>query len=302
MPINALRKWKTMFDSQTIATRHGAIRYSDTGGSGFPVLLIHGSSFSRRVFERQFDSELARRWRLIALDLPGHGESDNAPQPNVTYTVSGFADCLEEFAERLDLKRLAVYGWSLGGHAAIEWMSRSTRIRGLMLSGAPPISRGFIGMLRAFHPSFDLLLTTKHTFTARDAARFSSLSFGAQEPAPFQDLVLRTDGLVRSNFGQSLARGDGADQRRAVEGATIPIALLNGADDPFVRLGYLMGIHIPHQYGDEPTVVIGAGHAPFWERPELFNPALDHFVETVAAETASAWQAHVRRVTARARA
>lgn len=291
-----------MFDSQAIVTRHGAVRYSDTGGSGFPVLLIHGSSFSRRVFERQFDSALSKRWRLIALDLPGHGESDDAREPATSYTVSGFASCLEEFAEELDLKRLAVFGWSLGGHAAIEWMSRSTRIRGLLLSGAPPISRGIIGMLRAFHPSFDLFLTTKQVFSERDAARFCALSFGQKEPAPFQDLAMRTDGLVRSYFAQSLARGDGADQRRTVEAASVPIAIVNGSEDPFVRLGYHAGIHVPELFTDEPIVIAGAGHAPFWERPEAFNPLFDRFIETVAADTASAWQAHVRRVTARARA
>ncbi|NVP53734.1 alpha/beta fold hydrolase [Mycoplana rhizolycopersici] len=291
-----------MPDSQMIVTNHGAVRYTDTGGSGFPVLLIHGSSFSRRVFERQFDSELVRRWRLIALDLPGHGGSDNAAQPGSTYTVTGFADCLEAFAEQLNLKRLAVFGWSLGGHVAIEWMSRSTRIRGLMLSGAPPMSRGIIGMLRAFHPSFDLLLTTKQTFTERDAVRFSALCFGATEPAPFTDLILRTDGLVRSTFAQSLARGDGADQRRTIEASDVPVAFVDGADDPFVRLGYLSGLHVPEPFGDGPTVLAGVGHAPFWTRPDAFNRLLDQFLETVAAGAASAWQAHVRRVTARARA
>lgn len=289
------------FDTQTIVTRHGAVRYSDTGGSGFPVVLVHGSSFSRRVFERQFDSALAKRWRLIAIDLPGHGDSDNAPDPRSSYTVSGFADCLEEIADALDLKRLAVFGWSLGGHVAIEWMSRSTRIRGLVLCGAPPMPRGLIGMFRAFHPSLDLLLTSKQTFNERDAARFASLCFTSVEPPPFQDLVLRTDGLVRSIFAQSLARGDGADQRRTIETASIPVALVAGADDPFVRLGYLSGINLPDHFSSEPIVVERAGHAPFWERSDTFNPILDRFLDTVAADKASAWQAHVRRVTARAR-
>ncbi|MDR6755493.1 pimeloyl-ACP methyl ester carboxylesterase [Mycoplana sp. BE70] len=290
-----------VFNIRTIVTRHGAVRYSDTGGSGFPILLIHGSSFSRRVFEKQFDSGLAGRWRLIAVDLPGHGDSEDARDPRSAYAVTGFADCLEEIAEALDLKRLAIFGWSLGGHAAIEWMSRSTRIRGLMLCGAPPMPRGLIGMFRAFHPSRDLLLTSKQTFSERDAARFSSLCFGSVKPAPYQDLVLRADGLVRSVFAQSLARGDGADQRRAVETASIPIAIVAGADDPFVKLGYLSGIHLPGHFSDETIVIDGAGHAPFWERPDVFNPILDRFLDTVAADTASAWQAHVRRVTARAR-
>ena len=290
-----------VFDSQAIATRHGVVRYSDTGGSGFPVMLVHGSSFSRRVFERQFDGELAKRWRLIAVDLPGHGDSDDARDPRSTYTVTGFADCLEEIAGALGLKRLAVFGWSLGGHAAIEWMSRSTRIRGLMLCGAPPMPRGLIGMFRAFHPSLDLLLASKQTFSERDAARFAGLCFGLAEPAPFQDLVLRTDGPVRSIFPQSLARGDGADQRRTIETASIPIAIVAGSEDPFVRLGYLSGINLPDHFSGEPIVIQGAGHAPFWEKPDVFTPILDRFLDTVGADTASAWQAHVRRVTARAR-
>lgn len=289
------------FNNRTIETRHGAVCLSDTGGTGFPVMLIHGSSFSRRVFEKQFDSALARRWRLIAVDLPGHGDSEDAREPQRTYTVSGLADCLDAVADALDLKRLAVFGWSLGGHVAIEWMSRSSRIRGLMATGAPPTPRGLLGMLRAFHPSFDLLLASKQHFNDRDCARFVSLCFGADAPAQFRELAMRADGLMRSIFAQSLARGDGADQRRSFETAMVPVALVNGVDDPFVRLGYLSGIHAPDLFDEAAIIVDGAGHAPFWARPEIFNPLLDRFLDRVAADTASAWEAHVRRVTANAR-
>lgn len=288
-----------MFDSQTIVTGHGAVRYSDTGGPGFPLLLVHGSSLSRRVFARQFDSDLSRRWRLIAIDLPGHGESEDARDPQVTYTPAGFAECLEEVAERLDLQRLAVFGWSLGGHVAIEWLSRSTRPCGLVLSGAPPMPRGFLGMFRAFQPSLDLLLVSKQQFSDRDAARFVSLCFGSARPAAFQDLVLRADGRVRSVFAHALSRGDGADQRRTIEASPVPVAFVNGSDDPFVRLGYFSNINVPELFGHEPLVIEGAGHAPFWERAELFNPILDRFLGRVASESASDWQAQARPAAAR---
>ena len=290
-----------MFDSHTIVTGHGAVRYSDTGGPGFPLVRVHGSSLSRRVFARQFDSDLPRRCRLIAIDLPGHGESEDARDPQITYTPAGFAACLEEIAERLDLRRLAVFGWSLGGHVAIEWLSRSRRLHGLVLSGAPPMPRGFLGMFRGFQPSLDLLLVSKQQFSERDAARFVSLCFGSARPAPFQDLVLRADGRVRSVFAQGLSRGDGADQRRTIEASPVPVAFVNGSDDPFVRLGYFSGISVPDLFGGEPLVIEGAGHAPFWERPDLFNPILDRFLDSVASEPAFAWEPHMRRATARGR-
>jgi len=57
----------------TIATRYGKIASWQSAGSEFPVLLIHGSGASKQVFREQFASPLADRFRLIAIDLPGHG-------------------------------------------------------------------------------------------------------------------------------------------------------------------------------------------------------------------------------------
>src|SRR4051812_34476106 len=79
-----------------VYTSHGKLSVEDGGGSGTPLLLIHGNSSSRQVFARQFQSDLAARCRLIAFDLPGHGQSEDAQDPARTYSLPGLADCTVE--------------------------------------------------------------------------------------------------------------------------------------------------------------------------------------------------------------
>jgi pimeloyl-ACP methyl ester carboxylesterase len=245
--------------------------------------MIHGSGWSQKVFAKQFDSVLAGTWRLLALDLPGHGASDDAQDPQASYSITGFAECIEDVIDQFGLPRLALFGWSLGGHLAIEVASRSDRVAGLMVTGAPPVPPGFIGMLRGFHPSFDMLLASKQNFSQRDRDRFTHLSFGKIADPAFAEMILRTDGRVRTRFSQSMMRGEGADQRRTVEQASVPVAFVNGEDDPFVRASYLSSLDVPLLYGEKPLIVEGAGHAPFWEKPTEFNALLDGFLQMVTA-------------------
>src|SRR5262249_11096521 len=79
-----------MFANQhRFLTPHGLIAVEETRGNGPPVLLIHGNSSGRHVFRCQMMGPLARNFRLIALDLPGHGDSSDAPDPTHTYTLPG---------------------------------------------------------------------------------------------------------------------------------------------------------------------------------------------------------------------
>ncbi|KQV81332.1 alpha/beta hydrolase [Rhizobium sp. Root1220] len=266
---------------QTLETTVGTIRLSDTGGSGTPLVLLHGSGSSRRVFARQLDSVLAQRARMIALDLPGHGDSDNAPDPLSAYTLPGLASCVEDVLRQLAIDKAALFGWSLGGHVAIEMLARGRAVSGLMLTGTPPVPRGLIGMLRGFLPSFDLFLASKPVFSPRDVDRFVKLCFGASAVSEFHRAVERTDGRLRTVFSQSMLRGEGSDQRQVVANALVPIHFVNGADDPFVRLSYIAGF----QKNDDPRTTVetisGAGHAPFWEQPQTFNTAIGRFLDAV---------------------
>lgn len=265
---------------RNINTRHGRIRVSDTEGSGLPLLFLHGSSASRKIFERQCRPRLLGKTRILALDLPGHGESDDASDPDVAYTLPGLVDTIEEVLEKLDVRSLAVFGWSLGGNLAIEMLARARSVEGILIAGTPPVAPGLIGLLRGFHASFDLMLASKPQWSERDIERFETHCFGHSATPDIRNALARADGQLRSVFSHSLMRGDGHNQRRAVLDADVPVFIVNGADDPLIRHNYLSGFeNLGHQ---RPVILIeGAGHAPFREKPEPFNAVLEQFVDTV---------------------
>jgi len=268
-------------------TRQAEISIRDSGGDGFPLLLLHGAGASKDVFAHQFESDIAGPYRMIALDLPGHGDSTNANDPAKGYSMTGYADTVSEAMAALGVRRAAVYGWSLGGHVAIELLGSTDLVAGLMLTGAPPVGRGPIAMLRGFHTSWDMLLASKDHFNERDVDRFAALCFeDAVEPA-FRAAIERADGRSRPAFQRSMMRGDGVDQRLTVEATTVPIAIVNGQREPFARLGYFPTLAYRALWRDTCFVINGAGHAPFWQRPDAFNPLLLDFAgDVVASEIA----------------
>lgn len=271
---------------RTIRTPQADLRLSQSSGSGMPIVMIHGSGSSRAVFARQFDSPLADAHRLIAFDLPGHGESSDARDPATAYTITGLAQTTARLLDLLGIDRAIIFGWSLGGHVAIELASFHHAVNGLVLTGAPPVSRGPLGMLRGFHANWDMLLTSKKVYSERDIERFEALCFGDTASPSFREAIRRTDGRLRAGVTRSMFAGKGADQKQVVEHAPFPVAVINGEHDPLVRLSYFETVAYASLW-EQCHVIPDAGHAPFWERPNLFNPLLSRYAETVVKQSAA---------------
>ncbi|MBA1141863.1 alpha/beta fold hydrolase [Mesorhizobium neociceri] len=269
---------------RTFRTPQADLRLSQSSGSGIPIVMIHGSGSSRAVFARQFDSPLADAHRLIAFDLPGHGESSDARDPATAYTIAGLAQTTARLLDALGIDRAIIFGWSLGGHVAIELASFHHAVSGLVLTGAPPVSRGPLGMLRGFHANWDMLLASKKVYSERDVERFEALCFGDTASPSFREAIRRTDGRLRAGVARSMFAGGGADQKQVVEHASFPVAVINGEHDPLVRLSYFETVAYASLW-EQCHVISGAGHAPFWEQPELFNPLLSRFAEAVVKQS-----------------
>ena len=87
-----------------------------------PLLLIHGSLGSLHMWEG-WVAELKDRYRLISVDLPGHGLTGGWPRGD--YSIEAYADFVEVLADALGLDRFAIAGHSMGG--AVAWNFAATR-------------------------------------------------------------------------------------------------------------------------------------------------------------------------------
>ena len=104
---------------------------------GPPILFIHGWSQCHLCWKPQYESSLAQEFRLVALDLRGHGMSD-APLESAHYTEGQFwADDIAAVIDGLELEHPVLVGWSYGGFVICDY------IRGYGTAGISGIN--FVG-------------------------------------------------------------------------------------------------------------------------------------------------------------
>jgi pimeloyl-ACP methyl ester carboxylesterase len=243
--------------------------------------MLHGTAAAKEVFIRQFESDLVDQYRLIAIDLPGHGQSENATNVGSGYSLHGLSDAVFDALNVLGVHDMAILGWSLGGHIAIEMLrSRPLALSGMMLTGTPPAGAGLLSMLRAFQLRPEMLFSSKVKFSTEEAGRFAALCYGTEGSPELVGAIQASDGRSRPVIYRSLIASR-PSQRQIVEQASLPIALVNGEGEPIVRLNYLEGLKLRSPVFERPQVIKNAGHAPFLQRPDQFNGLLHRFMTSL---------------------
>ncbi|CAK0739158.1 hypothetical protein WCLP8_1000002 [uncultured Gammaproteobacteria bacterium] len=201
-----------------VTTSHGDLAVLDSDGTGHAVLFIHGNSFSKDVFRALFSSDLVMNYRLIAIDLPGHGHSSNAADPDRVYTLPGYAESLRQALEALSVTRVVIVGWSLGGHIAIEALARWLNVAGVMIIGAPPASPTMEALGAAFHAGEVLNLANCEVWSETGIDTYIKALCGTDQALTkiLRTAIQRADGRSRALLLPSYLAGQGADQRLVV--------------------------------------------------------------------------------------
>jgi pimeloyl-ACP methyl ester carboxylesterase len=264
--------------NRTISTSYAEIAISETSGSGLPLLMLHGNSSCKEVFSNQLNSEIGEKYRLIAMDLPGHGASSRAVNPQSTYSWPGYAVAATELLEEMGVSNAAVYGWSLGGQIGIEMLRCYPGIVGLMISGAPPIRPDMESIQQGFKASPALMLAGQEIWTDDEFQVFGDTVFGELEVPELRDAGRRTHGAARRFLLESLIAGKASDQRALVKRSKVPIAVVNGERDPLVNLDYIGGLSYSSLWDEHCYILRGLGHVPFLQSPDVFNPLLGRFM------------------------
>jgi len=121
---------------QSFVELHGCRTHLRRGGSGEPLLFLHGASGAPAIMP--FMEALAQRFDVLVPEHPGYGLSD---EPEWLDNIHDAAYFYLDFIRHLNLRRLAIVGSSMGGWMAMEMAVRDTsRIKALVLVSPAGIS------------------------------------------------------------------------------------------------------------------------------------------------------------------
>lgn len=268
---------------RSVETTHGQISLYDVEGPGIPVVMIHANSVSKASFAPQLQALSGSR-RLLAFDLPGHGSSGNAIDPRRTYSITGYAQAILEALRHLEVEEFVVLGHSLGGHIALEMIALGAPVRGAFVFGTPPIDNSLAGLQAGFQPSPEMAYTGNAEISDDQIKMVLHLALGAdaRKDTHLIAAVRRTDGLARQYMIEAVVAGQGSDQRALVETSCVPVAIVNGNQDPVINLDYIDGIAFANIWRGQPIRIEGAGHGLHREKAGQFNRLFDSFLADVS--------------------
>ncbi len=256
------------------------IEYWRVGKGEKVVVFIHGNSSCKEVFCEQLNNIDSNGYSFISIDLPGHGGSDNALLPEVTYTIPGYAKIISEVLKMLKIPNYSVVGWSLGGNVAMEMLGQGMPINAMMIMGAPPIGPGIEGVENAYLPS-SLEAPGKADLSKAEIIDFVNAIYGSLKPISkiFYQSAERTDGRAREiMIAHWMGGGPGHKQVDTVKKWQNPIAVIQGENEPFVALDYLNNAQWGELWQGEVNIIENVGHASFIENPIEFNKVLESFL------------------------
>jgi pimeloyl-ACP methyl ester esterase len=252
-----------------------SLRY-DRSGAGPAVLLVHGWTFNRTVWERQVVA-LRARHTVVTVDLRGHGESSH---PRSGYTLPAMAGDLEQLVRTLGVPRIAVVGWSFGGVIALELAKRlGDRLSALALVCSWPggFSDEKSGIAVPKEEAAQMRATVENDYRGF-ARQFAARIFkrGAESPF-FSWAVAQIQKTPTQVAAACLDTVLAADLRPSLKAVKAPTAVLHGRHDAVTPLagGELLKKGIK---GATLTVFEDSGHAPFLEEPDAFDAALVKFL------------------------
>jgi len=242
------------------------------------IVFIHGNSMSKKIWKKQFSSKLSERYNLIALDLPGHGESENL----TSYDLHVLSTCISSVVTSLSLQNYFLVGNSLGGDLILQELNKLDNCKGIVLVDTPPISLP-PAIDKSFLPNPLVGMFFAKDYEKENLVALSQILFNNINNIP--DFIIsdfeRTDGIIRQALAEAVGSGSYIDEIEVLKKNTIPVAIFTGENEKMVNNDYFLSLVVPMLWGKKTAVVKNSAHCPQWENDIDFNELLENFIKSV---------------------
>lgn len=244
------------------------------------IVFIHGNSLNSLSFKKQF--ELLNDIPLIAINIPGHGNSIRSTEFENVYCLPGYIKAVKDVIKQLELSDYILAGHSLGGHIAIEAAEELNAIKGLFIFGTPPIGMPpQMDQMFHSHPLMNLLFSGE--ISKEDALSLSN-SFIHNPSLHINELsnyILQTDPNTRLNLGASIGKGQFKNELEIINNLNIPVAIGHGRHDAMVNDSYIQQQAFKNLWNKNIIYFENSGHCPQLEEPNEFNKAINEYHHSI---------------------
>ncbi|HET9745802.1 MAG TPA: alpha/beta hydrolase [Chitinophagaceae bacterium] len=245
------------------------------------ILFIHGNSGSSRMWQKQFVSDTLDNYRLIAVDLPGHGKSSTSKRPEEDYSPIGTAKILSYVLNKLAPDEpFVLVGFSYGTNLIAEMLPHHINPAGLVLLGPCVLGENY-GIEKVFVPR-----PTPSIFLYNEPNRNAVENFlnDSIDPKNRQDLLnsiedyLNVDPLFKPTIFQTATEGKITDEIKNLYELDKEVCLMFGAKDNLINIDYL-DTQPFRIWKNKICKIEGAGHWANIDKAEIFNKVLIEYTK-----------------------
>lgn len=256
-----------------------AALHVESTGHGPPLILLHGWAMHSGVWG-PLVPRLAKRYRVHAVDLPGHGRSAALP----SFTLNAVVDALIAAFSAVEHPK-TVLGWSLGGLVTMRWaLAEPARVgRIALVSTSPRFVAGEDWLHAMSRDTLERFADELHVAWKLTVVRFLALQIqGSEHPratlaALRGQLYARGEPSPRALFG-ALDAIKQADLRTDVQRILQPALVVSGERDTLTppAAGRWLAANMPDARF---ALIAGAAHVPFLSHDDAFGAIIGEFLD-----------------------
>jgi pimeloyl-ACP methyl ester carboxylesterase len=254
------------------------IYYSDEG-TGFPVVLIHGYLETADIW-KDFSQAISERFRVLAIDLPGHGHSDIYGE---SHTMEFLAEVTCGLMDTLGIEKVFMAGHSLGGYVALAFLEKfPARLSGYCLFHSHPFADSEEALRKREREIMIVKAGKKFLMYPENVKRMfadSNVDMFAGQLESSKKIAsgIRGEGIVAVLKGMC-AR---PSRLKIMEEGKVPCLWILGAMDNYITCDAIrQKVSLPANA--ELLILENSGHLGFIEEKEKSARALTDFILNVA--------------------
>ncbi len=260
------------------ATYQGRKVYYEMKGEGAPVVLLHGYLESIKIWEG-FSNDLAKNYRVICIDLPGHGNSETIAE---VQTMDLLAGAVKEVLIKEKIKKSVIVGHSLGGYVTLSFVEKFPELlAGFCLFHSHPLAdteevkenrKREIALVKAGKKHLIYEVSVPKAFAKENADRLQqevSRAIDIARSTPDAGIIAMLHGMMQR-----------PDRRKILEKPRLPGLWILGKKDQYIPYIKILSRVSPAD-GIQVTSLENSGHMGFIEEKEKSLRVLNDFLDTL---------------------